>query len=515
MIEYGLSVSLEGSPRSPPRQFPRSPSSQRPRSPPLSPSRSPPRSPSRSPSLSPQNLRSSHQTPWTHQVPQPPNCPRKIMKFVAVNRSSNDDDASMSPRILFAPPPAAAAPDNVRRRLEPSFAGLMDELSPVSFTSSTARGGGGGGGGGGDVCGIDCDCSDCSVGECGVCYENLPLRANHIFTMCGHLYCVRCLLKWWDTSTTCPVCRAELFADAKADDADDSDTDSDDADTEEDADADDAEADDADADTEEEYYDSDTTATTDDDDDDVTLMERYLHQDMFFENRYYTRRFYDGNSDSGESSNSDDSGDLDIRANFDDTIRTGNYSLTHSEFRHLRQTRKVAMNLYGRMVFREMLLSQEVEFRGDVRYCDDSVIPKSDWSQLLTTLAHQQYSDTVNIIMFEFVIRRGGSISPTNEVNLFGFIKEVRIIHTPQPGFFGVDWNNLHEYAFLASVFTYSCEYSRSLGHTFIEYGSYDMTEGTISPTDLIIPFSQIRRLYRMRGCERIAYNVGGGGAQD
>ena len=422
------------------------------------------------------------------------------MKFVAVNRSSNDDDASMSPRILFAPPPAA--PDNVRRRLEPSFAGLMDELSPVSFASSTT--GGGGGGTAGDVCGID---GDGSVGECGVCYENLPLRANHVFTMCGHLYCVRCLLKWWDTSTTCPVCRAELFAGAEAGDAD-TEEDADEADTE--GDAEDADADAEDADTEEEYYDSDTTATTDDDDG-VTLMDRYLHQDMFFENSYYTRRFYDGNSDSGESIDSDDSSDLDIRANFDDTVRTGNYSLTHSEFRHLRQTRKVAMNLYGRMVFREMLLSQEVEFRGDVRYCDDSVIPKSDWSQLLTTLAHQQYSDTVNIIMFEFVIRRGGSISPTNEVNLFGFIKEVRIIYTPQPGFFGVDWNNLHEYAFLANVFTYSCEYSRSLGHTFIEYGSYDMTEGTISPTELIIPFSQIRRLYRMRGCERIAYNVGGG----
>jgi hypothetical protein len=427
------------------------------------------------------------------------------MKFVAVNRSSNDDDASMSPRILFAPPPPAA-PDNVRRRLEPSFAGLMDELSPVSFASSTT-GGGGGGGTAGDVCGID---GDGSVGECGVCYENLPLRANHVFTMCGHLYCVRCLLKWWDTSTTCPVCRAELFAGAEADDADDSDTDSDDADTDSEAEAE-ADAGDAeeDADAEEGYYDSDTTATTDDDG--VTLMDRYLHQDMFFENRYYTRRFYDGNSDSGESIDSDDSSDLDIRANFDDTIRTGNYSLTHSEFRHLRQSRKVAMNLYGRMVFREMLLSQEVEFRGDVRYCGDSVIPKSDWSQILTTLAHQQYSDTVNIIMFEFVIRRGGSISPTNEVNLFGFIKEVRIIYTPQPGFFGVDWNNLHEYAFLANVFTYSCDYSRSLGHTFIEYGSYDMTEGAISPTELIIPFSQIRRLYRMRGCERIAYNVGGG----
>ena len=44
-----------------------------------------------------------------------------------------------------------------------------------------------------------------------MCYTNLPLRANHIFTMCGHLFCVHCFLKWWDTATTCPICRAELF----------------------------------------------------------------------------------------------------------------------------------------------------------------------------------------------------------------------------------------------------------------------------------------------------------------
>ncbi len=44
-----------------------------------------------------------------------------------------------------------------------------------------------------------------------MCYMNLPLRSNHIFTMCGHLFCVRCLLKWWDTAITCPICRAELF----------------------------------------------------------------------------------------------------------------------------------------------------------------------------------------------------------------------------------------------------------------------------------------------------------------
>ena len=44
-----------------------------------------------------------------------------------------------------------------------------------------------------------------------MCYMTLPLRSNHIFTMCGHLFCVRCLFKWWDTATTCPICRAELF----------------------------------------------------------------------------------------------------------------------------------------------------------------------------------------------------------------------------------------------------------------------------------------------------------------
>jgi hypothetical protein len=179
------------------------------------------------------------------------------------------------------------------------------------------------------------------------------------------------------------------------------------------------------------------------------------------------------------------------------------------------------MNLYARMVFREMLLSREVEFRGDIQY-SDSVIPKSDWCHLVTTMAHQP---DFNTIMYEFVIRRESDISPINEVNLFGFIKEIRIISRDDGSGGGdYDWENLHEYAFVADVFS-SRSFVRRHGPNgrtraeFIEYGSYDMTEGTISPTELVIPFSQIRRLYRMRGCERIAYNVGGvggvGGARD
>ena len=95
MFEYGLSVSLNGTPRS------------------SSPLRSP--SPLRTPFI-------------RHRVPQAPNCPRKIRKFNVV---TNDDEGSVSPRILFAP----LTPDVVRRL---SFSDFT-ELSPVSFGSVAAE----------------------------------------------------------------------------------------------------------------------------------------------------------------------------------------------------------------------------------------------------------------------------------------------------------------------------------------------------------------------------------------
>ncbi len=117
-----------------------------------------------------------------------------------------DSVESISPRVLF---PEVEGEVNVRRRLD--FSSLsLSPIVPRSSSSpppsrpptSTERI---------LVCDDDCSSACCSVGECGVCYMNLPLRSNHIFTMCGHLYCVRCFLKWWDTATTCPICRAELF----------------------------------------------------------------------------------------------------------------------------------------------------------------------------------------------------------------------------------------------------------------------------------------------------------------
>jgi uncharacterized Zn finger protein (UPF0148 family) len=129
--------------------------------------------------------------------------PRMHHSRMKLGGDSDDDDGheddsieSISPRVLF--------PEvEVRRRLDFSSLSLSPIVPrsspPPLFTERIL------------VCDDDCSSACCSVGECGVCYTNLPLRANHIFTMCGHLFCVRCVFKWWDTATTCPICRAELF----------------------------------------------------------------------------------------------------------------------------------------------------------------------------------------------------------------------------------------------------------------------------------------------------------------
>lgn len=132
----------------------------------------------------------------------PPRPSRMKLDDDSDNEGEGDSVESISPRVLF--------PEvDVRRRLD--FSSLS--LSPIiprspplptlpTTTTTTERI---------LVCDDDCSSACCSVGECGVCYMTLPLRANHIFTMCGHLFCVRCVLKWWDTASTCPICRAELF----------------------------------------------------------------------------------------------------------------------------------------------------------------------------------------------------------------------------------------------------------------------------------------------------------------
>ena len=71
------------------------------------------------------------------------------------------------------------------------------------------------------------DKSDEMVGECGVCGNSLPAGANHAFTVCKHLFCISCLLKWHKANpmATCPMCRAPLESSTDDDDNDNDDDD--------------------------------------------------------------------------------------------------------------------------------------------------------------------------------------------------------------------------------------------------------------------------------------------------
>lgn len=58
-----------------------------------------------------------------------------------------------------------------------------------------------------------------SIGECSVCYDALPLDANHVLTVCSHLFCVKCFIRWCcsNSSASCPMCRRPLIAEEEQD----------------------------------------------------------------------------------------------------------------------------------------------------------------------------------------------------------------------------------------------------------------------------------------------------------
>jgi hypothetical protein len=124
----------------------------------------------------------------------------------AIMPPRTDDDSvdveSISPRELFAEQQQQQMNERntaVRRRLDFS----SEELSPIIAAASSSSS----------------SAASASIGDCVICYDSLPLRSNHVFTVCGHLYCVKCFLTWWDTSINCPMCRANLLDTTVAADA--------------------------------------------------------------------------------------------------------------------------------------------------------------------------------------------------------------------------------------------------------------------------------------------------------
>ena len=57
-----------------------------------------------------------------------------------------------------------------------------------------------------------------NIGECGICGDKILSGQNQAYTMCKHLFCISCLLKWCKRChdqghdvPTCPLCRDTLY----------------------------------------------------------------------------------------------------------------------------------------------------------------------------------------------------------------------------------------------------------------------------------------------------------------
>ena len=302
-----------------------------------------------------------------------------------------------------------------------------------------------------------------SVGDCGVCYSQLPLRANHVFTICGHLFCVTCFVTWCDTSTTCPMCRAALVnrsvsvpgpvsvpvpgpdSELGVDDA----IDDDDSDVDADVVA-------------------EANALL------VPLIDQYLHLDTHLADQWST----------SEYTNPDD----------DDEIS----GLTEDELELMRYNRIVATAVFLRNRFTETL-SSESNWGCDVIH---TAIPKSTWKMLwenpMTYLC-----DNGPAHMFEFVLRRYGAHTRGVETNLFGYVSNAVLVSTENDVVSMEnadadadeddrdDWENTTEYALVIDVFCPSAP-----------FGHYDLNAGLIITTQLTLRFSHIRRMYYVTSIE-------------
>ena len=113
--------------------------------------------------------------------------------------------------------------------------------------------------------------------------------------------------------------------------------------------------------------------------------------------------------------------------------------------------------------------------------------------------------------MYEFVIRRTSEMSPVCEVNIFGFVKDVLIQRVTTANTYvdavsnddDTNWQDIYEYAFVADVFTPTDFYLTTYGPSLRSYGGFNMEEGTITTQEVTIPFSNVRRIYRICGHER------------
>lgn len=317
------------------------------------------------------------------------------------------DEESVSPRVLF--PVGGSIGRTVARRLDFYSSGEWSPILPsVASVASWEA-----------AMPIEITRNPETVGECNVCYDPLPARSNHIFTLCGHLFCVKCLLHWWDTSSTCPMCRAEIL-EAAADAA---------------------------AAAPVPVINGGWMGLSSDDfvggggvnhlpAQPIPIIDRYLYDDD--EIHWSNNPFRD-----------------------DDEVQ-----LTLDEAWNIRLNREIVSTLWARHRFQEMLFA-DADFLGETFH---TFVARRNWIGLGPLDIHH--------MMYEFVMVRTCAYNAPVETNFFGHISSIVVVEIDNPSPDDAHpnwWENNHEYAFVVKVFTPSV--SAPYGMYNVDEGTFEPAE--------------------------------------
>ena len=383
--------------------------------------------------------------------------------------SDDEEEESVSPRVLF---PVSGG--GVARRLDFYSSG---EWSPIPFATAASASS--------SVASSvareekEKEKEEKPVGDCSICYDSLPVRSNHVYTLCGHLFCVKCLLRWWDTAITCPICRANIMEADGAAAAAGADTVS--AATMNIVRGWEVEAS-SESDSDNDFVGDDFVGGAvggggggvggavggggdggDDRGVSITSFNRYLRLDS-----EWSRTAVGGVHDPEADDNA--------------------VGLSQDERDDIRLNREIATNLWARSRFRDTLFSN-IDFLGGVFH---EFIPKRDWIEI----GHNQMGPHR---MFEFVMCRTAFYNAPIETNFFGYISSIVVVRVTEGpvGLISVvrgddDWENSHEYAFIVHVFSPAAP-----------YGRYNFEEGTFETAELLFRFAEIRRMYSITAMER------------
>ena len=343
----------------------------------------------------------------------------------------------------------------------------------------------------GDVVGNESSSSS----TCSVCYDILPKDANRVYTVCGHLFCVKCILNWSEQQNSCPLCRRALieFAD---DDHDDGESIYDDIPNlvdhpdPENIDNNNAvpELIDNNAHAHAHAHDEVIDNNFYDNIDNNRII-TYINEFRYHENIYNTRvNPYNNVVDQPiarpmlDQYLYDDDGLLwrGIAEEDDEII-----PLSGMEIYHLNLSRNIARNAIQNYMHNLYLFSM-IHFNGIIMH---SFIRKSQYLQRpIRSIGRENF--------YEFILKATDTMS---ETNIFGFISNITLLEVENENrdFRQPTWGSTHEYAFTVEFFDPLWVITDN------ESSAYDEINRCFNLHHFIVKnirFSEIRRLYHIWG---------------